>query len=61
MLVDTFGELSTSFSEPISVSYRGHEDLLWKMDYARLYLALFQDLEVVQEQRFVIYRKRECR
>jgi len=37
--------------EPISVSYRGHEDLLWKMDYARLYLSLFPDLEVVQEQR----------
>ena len=33
------------------VDYRGHGDLLWKMDYAREYLARFRDLEIVAEQR----------
>lgn len=33
------------------VSYRGHGGLLWKMDYAREYLARFEDLELVLEQR----------
>ncbi len=33
-----------------SVNYRGHEQLLWKMDYARRYLECFKDLELVREQ-----------
>jgi len=33
------------------VDYRGHGDLLWKMDYAREYLARFRDLEMVAEKR----------
>lgn len=33
------------------IDYRGHGELLWKMDYAREYLARFDDLELVEEQR----------
>jgi len=33
------------------INYRGHGELLWKMDYAREYLARFADLELVLEQR----------
>jgi pseudaminic acid biosynthesis-associated methylase len=33
------------------VSYRDHQGLLWKMDYARQYLNRFADLELVREQR----------
>jgi ubiquinone/menaquinone biosynthesis C-methylase UbiE len=33
------------------VHYRGHDELLWKMDYARQYLQRFDDLGLVQEQR----------
>lgn len=33
------------------VDYRGHRELLWKMDYAQQYLARFGDLELVLEQR----------
>jgi len=36
---------------PTSVLYRGHEQLLWKMDYVKLYLSSFPDLELVREQR----------
>jgi len=32
------------------VNYRGHEKLLWKMDYARRYLEGFKDLELVRER-----------
>ncbi len=32
------------------VNYRGHEKLLWKMDYARRYLECFKDLELVRER-----------
>ncbi len=32
-----------------SVNYRGHEELLWKMDYARRYLEGFNDLDLVRE------------
>jgi len=35
-------------SESTEVSYRGHQELLWKMDYARLYLNRFDDLEPVK-------------
>jgi pseudaminic acid biosynthesis-associated methylase len=34
------------------VAYRGHKALLWKTDYARLYLQQFRDLEQVREERF---------
>jgi pseudaminic acid biosynthesis-associated methylase len=33
------------------VPYRGHNQLLWKMDYARQYLERFPDLELLREQR----------
>jgi pseudaminic acid biosynthesis-associated methylase len=33
------------------INYRGHSELLWKMDYAREYLARFDDLELMLEQR----------
>jgi pseudaminic acid biosynthesis-associated methylase len=33
------------------VSYRGHNELLWKMDYAQSYLERFPDLELVRERR----------
>ena len=32
------------------VNYRGHERLLWKMDYARRYLECFKDMDLVCEQ-----------
>lgn len=35
--------------EPTSVPYRGHEELLWKMDYVKLYLSSFPDLDLVSE------------
>ena len=31
------------------INYRGHGELLWKMDYAREYLTRFEDLELVLE------------
>ncbi len=34
-----------------TVNYRGNDNLLWKMDYAKEYLALFDNLELVKEQR----------
>lgn len=34
-----------------AVNYRGNDDLLWKMDYARKYLTLFHDLELAKERR----------
>jgi len=37
--------------EVTQVNYRGHDDLLWKMDYAKFYLERFGDLELVREQR----------
>lgn len=38
-------------AEPASVTYRGRESLLWKMDYAQLYLSSFADLRLMREQR----------
>lgn len=38
-------------AEPAAVNYRGHEDLLWKMDYAEMYLSSFSDLKLVRERR----------
>jgi pseudaminic acid biosynthesis-associated methylase len=37
--------------EMTEVGYRGHKALLWKTDYARLYLEQFNDLELVREER----------
>lgn len=37
--------------EVTEVTYRGHKSLLWKTDYARLYLRQFEDLELVREER----------
>jgi pseudaminic acid biosynthesis-associated methylase len=33
------------------VSYRGHQRLLWKSNYAKLFLEGFHDLELVKEER----------
>ena len=38
-------------SQVSEVRYRGQRGLLWKADYARLYLDRFPDLELVREQR----------
>ncbi|HPO10199.1 MAG TPA: methyltransferase type 11, partial [bacterium] len=34
-----------------SIPYRGRDDLLWKGDFARLYLDRFADLRTVRERR----------
>jgi pseudaminic acid biosynthesis-associated methylase len=33
------------------IEYRGHRNLLWKADFASLYLARFKDLELIKESR----------
>ena len=33
------------------IAYRNHNSLLWKMDYARLFLERFDDLKLVKEER----------
>ena len=33
------------------INYRGHRDLLWKDDFAKLYLHQFADLQLLQEER----------
>lgn len=33
------------------IIYRGRKNLLWRTDFARLYLSLFNDLELVREKR----------
>jgi pseudaminic acid biosynthesis-associated methylase len=43
-------------AEATNVCYRGRDGLLWKMDYARLYLDQFEDLELRQVENFA-YRK----
>lgn len=35
------------------INYRGHGNLLWKADYARLYTDQFSDLETINEQRLL--------
>ncbi len=37
--------------EHTEIPYRGRKDLLWKADFAKLYLEEFQDLELVKEKR----------
>jgi hypothetical protein len=32
------------------VNYRGHDQLLWKMDYPKFYLEQFKDLELVKSK-----------
>ncbi len=36
--------------EYTNITYRGQENLLWKTDFARLYLELFDDLELVKKE-----------
>jgi pseudaminic acid biosynthesis-associated methylase len=36
--------------QPMEVNYRGHQSLLWKADYAGLYLNLFGDLDPVRRE-----------
>lgn len=38
--------------EYTEVEYRGNKDLLWKTDFAKLYLDTFKDLKLVKEQKF---------
>ncbi len=38
-------------AQATEVTYRNHNALLWKMDYAQEYLSRFPDLQLVQEQR----------
>lgn len=36
--------------QQMEVTYRGHQSLLWKGDYARLYLNLFDDLDLARSE-----------
>ena len=36
--------------QPVEVGYRGHQSLLWKGDFAGLYLDLFDDLDTVRAE-----------
>jgi pseudaminic acid biosynthesis-associated methylase len=59
--------------QPLEVPYRGHQSLLWKADFSRLYLDLFEDLELVRAEQiryldgvnvdsmFLLSRNREAR
>ncbi|MEW6593796.1 MAG: pseudaminic acid biosynthesis-associated methylase [Thermodesulfobacteriota bacterium] len=38
--------------EPTEINYRGHKNLLWKADYAALFMARFPDLKLVRQQLF---------
>jgi len=41
------------FSEDyIEINYRGHNQLLWKTNFAKLYLDRFPDLKLVREKRY---------
>ena len=33
------------------IPYRGHRNLLWKADFAKMYLDEFRDLELVKQKR----------
>jgi pseudaminic acid biosynthesis-associated methylase len=37
--------------EHTEITYRGHKELLWKANYAKLYLEQFEDLKIVKEER----------
>ena len=44
---------SEYFSEEYTkVNYRGHNELLWKTNFAKLYLDRFLDLELIKERRY---------
>ena len=44
---------SEYFSEEyIKVDYRGHNELLWKTNFAKLYLNRFPDLKLIKERRY---------
>ena len=44
---------SEYFSEEyIKVDYRGHNELLWKTNFAKLYLNRFPDLKLIKEKRY---------
>ena len=34
------------------ISYRGHDNLPWKTDFARLFLERFRDLKLIKEERY---------
>ena len=36
---------------PTEIEYRGHQNLLWKMNFASKYLELFDDLDLVKEEK----------
>ena len=36
--------------QPTEIAYRGHSNLLWKADFARLYMKHFQDLNLIREK-----------
>lgn len=36
--------------EYTEITYRGHKELLWKANYANLYLQQFEDLEIVKQE-----------
>ena len=36
--------------QPTEIAYRGHSNLLWKADFARLYMECFQDLKLIREK-----------
>ena len=36
--------------QPTEITYRGHSNLLWKADFARLYMKHFQDLNLIREK-----------
>ncbi|MBN2564005.1 MAG: methyltransferase domain-containing protein [Phycisphaerae bacterium] len=38
--------------EVTEINYRGHKDLLWKADFAGIYLETFQDLELADMKRY---------
>jgi pseudaminic acid biosynthesis-associated methylase len=38
--------------EPTEIRYRGHDNLLWKADYAALFQARFPDLKLVRQELF---------
>ena len=36
--------------QPMEIAYRGHSNLLWKADFAQLYMEHFQDLNLIREK-----------
>jgi pseudaminic acid biosynthesis-associated methylase len=44
--------------QPTEIQYRGHEQLLWKRDFAKSYCDEFADLELVKEERVAYLQDR---